>query len=206
MTTDVRLHGGGAPKLAALAATLLCALLLAPAVARAQASGAQKEEAGAPKEETVDTVLTAAGALAVVRDPPEDGLSLELRLGGKKVADVDGAMSAGFRAHFRGLAGGEVIVMAVSDGGSGCPAQFRVVRIVEEARASMTEEFGDCSDSPDITLRQLPAEEIQFRFPGYYRLMDAQEPGFRKPPPTTWVYRKGVLRELKPAAKGRGKD
>jgi hypothetical protein len=28
--------------------------------------------------------------------------------------------------------------------------------------------------------------------------------GFRKPPPTTWVYRKGVLRELKPAAKKKG--
>ena len=93
--------------------------------------------------------------------------------------------------------------MWASDGGSGCPAQFRILRIVEGARVSLTDEFGDCSDSPDITLESLPEERILLRFPGYYRLGQLEEPGFRKPPPTTWVYRKGVLRELKPAARKR---
>jgi hypothetical protein len=196
-TNDERLPGGGALRLAALAA-LLCALVLAPGRAGAQTA------AGASKEETVDTVLTAAGTLAIVRDGPEEGLTLELRLDGKKVTVIDGTMYAGFVAHFRGLDDGEVVVMRVSDGGSGCPAVFRLVRVVDEARVSMTEEFGDCSDSPDITLKQLPGQELHFRFPGYYRLSASEEPGFRKPPPTTWVYKKGVLRELKPAAKRRG--
>ena len=193
---DDRLHGVGASKLAALA-ILLCAALLAPAGADAQA------KADASKEETVDTVLTAAGTLSIVRAGPEEGLRLELRLNGKRVEVVDGAMYAGFTAHFRAMESGEVIVMRVGDGGSGCPAQFRLVRIVDEARVSMTDEFGDCSDSPDITLKPLAGEELQFRFPGYYRLMDSEQPGFRKPPPTTWVYKKGVLRELRPAAKKR---
>ena len=188
---------GGAPRLAALAA-LLCVSLLAPAGVGAQSA------AGVPKEETVDSVLTAAGTLSIVRAGPEDGLTLELRLNGKKVSDVDGTMYAGFKAHFRGLDSGEVVVMWASDGGSGCPAQFRLVRIIEEARVSLTDEFGDCSDSPNITLESLPEERILLRFPGYYRLSQQEEPGFRKPPPTTWVYKKGVLTELKPAGKKRG--
>jgi hypothetical protein len=149
-------------------------------------------------------LLTAAGTLSIVRAGPEDGLRLELRLNGKKVADVDGTAYAGFKAHFRELDSGEVVVMWASDGGSGCPAQFRLVRIVDEARVSLTDEFGDCSDSPNITLELLPEERILLRFPGYYRLSAQEEPGFRKPPPTTWVYSKGVLRELKPAAKRKG--
>jgi hypothetical protein len=185
---------GGAFGACALAVLLCAAATLAPSVARAQA---------ASKEELVDSVLTKAGTLSIVRDGPEDGLTLTLRLDGKKVSVVGGTMYAGFKAHFRGLDGGEVVVMWASDGGSGCPAQFRIVRIVEEARVSMSEEFGDCSDSPDITLESLPEERILLRFPGYYRLSAQDEPGFRKPPPTTWVYRKGVLRELKPAARKR---
>ncbi|HEX8116969.1 MAG TPA: hypothetical protein VF521_06840 [Pyrinomonadaceae bacterium] len=173
------------------AAAVLCLLLLAPAVARQ----------GGVKEETVDTVQTRAGVLTLVRTNPDAGMELELRLNGRKVLDVDGALYGGFKAYFRGMDAGEVVVMWTSDGGSGCPAQFRLVHATEEGKVTLTEEFGDCSDSPDITLKQLPAEEIQLRFPGYYRLSQESEPGFRRPPPTTWVYRKGVLRELKPVRK-----
>lgn len=194
MTTAVTTDGKRATRGGALALLLCAAAVLAPPDARSQA---------ASKEELVDSVLTKAGTLSIVRAAPEDGLTLELRLDGKKVALVDGTMYAGFKAHFRGLDGGEVVVMWASDGGSGCPAVFRIVRIVDEARASMSEEFGDCSDSPNITLESLPEERILLRFPGYYRLSQQDEPGFRKPPPTTWVYRKGVLRELKPAARKR---
>lgn len=193
VTTDVkRTTRGGALGRCALALLLCASAMLAPSAARAQT---------ASKEELVDSVLTRAGTLTIVRAAPEEGLTLELRLNGKKVDVVDGTMHAGFRAHFRWFGDGEILVLAGSDGGTGCPAMFRIVRIVEEARVSMTEEFGDCSDSPNITLESLPEERLLLRFPGYYRLRpEGEEPGFRKPPPTTWVYRKGVLKELKPAA------
>jgi hypothetical protein len=110
-------------------------------------------------------------------------------------------MYAGFKAHFREMESGEVVVMWSSEGGSACPAQFRLIRVMGEGKVSVTDEFGDCSDSPNITLELLPEEQILIRFPGYYRLSQQEEPGFRKPPPTTWVYKKGVLRELKPAAR-----
>jgi hypothetical protein len=100
---------------------------------------------------------------------------------------------------------GEVVVAAVYSGGTACPAQFIVVRIVENG-AQVTDEFGDCSDSPTITLKQLPEEEITFGFPGYYQLWQEREPGFVRPPPTAYVYKNGVLKELKAApAKRRGK-
>ncbi|HEX8558618.1 MAG TPA: hypothetical protein VF668_10965 [Pyrinomonadaceae bacterium] len=203
-TTDEKTSAArGLPLSGARRALALLLCLSCPPLALAQA-GAEAARRPQRPEETVDSVLTAAGALAIVRPEPDGGMEMELRLNGRKVADVDGALYAGFKAHFRGMDSGEVVVMRVSDGGSGCPAQFRLVRVVDESRVTLTEEFGDCSDSPDITLRQLPEEELLFRFPGFYRLIDGEQPGFRKPPPTTWVYRKGALRELKPAAKRRG--
>ena len=177
-------------------ALILCvvALLWPAAAARAQAVS---------KEEAVDSVQTAAGTLTLVRDGEPVDLQMELRLDGKKVADVE-SMYAGFKAHFRELEGGEVVVMWASEGGSACPAQFRLIRVEGPGKVGVTDEFGDCSDSPNITLELLPEERILLRFPGYYRLSAQEEPGFRKPPPTTWVYKKGVLRELKPAAKRKG--
>src|ERR1044072_419858 len=128
---------------------------------------------------------------------------MELRLNGRKVADVE-AMYAGFKAYFRELEFGEVVVMWASEGGSARPAPVRVIRLRGEGKVAVTEEFGDCGDSPTITLQLIPEEEITFRFQGYYRLAQESEPGFRKPPPSTWVYRKGVLRELKPATRKKG--
>ena len=200
MTEQNRPGLRGAP--AAAAALVLCALALlaaAPAPARAQAA--------APKGETIDSVLTGAGTLALVRLGEPVDIQMELRLDGKKVADLAGNMYAGFKVHFRELTGGEVVVMSSSEGGSACPAQFRLIRVEGAGKVSVTDEFGDCSDSPNITLQLLPDEQILLRFPGYYRLSEEQEPGFRRPPPTTYVYKQGVLRQLKepkPAPKKRG--
>ena len=179
------------PRLRAAAAVLLLSLLCAPAGARQ-----------GQKEETVDSLATKAGTLALVRTGEPVDLQMELRLNGRKVLDAE-AMYAGFKAHFREMETGEVVVMWASEGGSACPAQFRLIRVLGEGKVSVTEEFGDCGDSPTVTLQLIPEEEITLRFQGYYRLSQESEPGFRKPPATTWAYKKGVLRELKPAAKKR---
>ena len=186
----------------AAAAALLLLTLHAPA--RAQTVRKQENVQLAVKEQTLDSLATKAGALSIVRLGEETDLRMELRLNRKTVQDLSGNMYAGFRAHFRNLEVGEAVVMSLGSGGSGCPEMFQLVRVEESGRVSLTEEFGDCSDSPTITLQLLPDEQISLRFPGYYRLSQQEEPGFRKPPPTTWVYRKGVLRELKPAAKKKG--
>ncbi|HEX6622256.1 MAG TPA: hypothetical protein VF064_00995 [Pyrinomonadaceae bacterium] len=195
MTNDGRRKVEGAGS-AALALACCALFALAAADARAQPSG--------QAEATVDSLLTKAGPLSLVRVGEESDLKMELRLGGKKLGVLE-VMYASFVAHFRELTtDGEVVVMSVSEGGTACPAQFQIIRVEGAGKASVTDEFGDCSDSPTIILEQLPREQITLRFPGYYRLAEAREPGFRKPPPTTWLYSKGVLQVKAPAPSRRG--
>ena len=183
-----------------LACALAFVCALSPSAPRANGEGAP-----ARQEEVKESVLTGAGPLDIVHTGGEDELKWELRLGKKKLQDMEDASFAHFVAHFMQLNMGEVVVVATYSGGTACPAQFQVVRIVEGG-ARVSEEFGDCSDSPTITLKQLPDEEILFGFPGYYQLWQEREPGFVKPPPTTYVYKNGALKELKAApAKRRGK-
>jgi hypothetical protein len=168
---------------------LACALvLLAPSATGSRAASRE--------DKVEESVMTGAGSLDIVRSGGEDELNWELRLGKKSVLGIEGASFVHFVAHFMQLNMGEVVVVSVNSGGAACPAQFRVVRIVERG-AEVSDEFGDCADSPTITLKQLPEEEITFGFPGYYQLWQEREPGFVRPPPTTYVYKKGVLRELK---------
>jgi hypothetical protein len=172
---------------AAAVAALLLLTLHAPG--RAQTGGGDGE-----------TLPTKSGVLGLVRVGDEADLKWELRLGKRAVLQTEGESFVHFEAFFPNLSEGEVAVVSFNSGGNGCPAQFRLVRVVSADKVEVSDEFGDCADSPDITLKQLPEEEIQLRFPGYYQLWQSREPGFRRPPPTTWVYKKGVLRELKPAA------
>jgi len=183
---------------------MLCALALL--FACAPRAFAQKPQLP-PQETTVESLLTNAGTLSVVRIGEDTDLKMELRLKGRKVYDIEGNMSAGFVAQFRTYASGEIVVMTVSEGGTACPAQFQIIHVEDAGKVSVTEEFGDCGDSPTISLQLIPEEQVTLRFQGYYRLSEEQEPGFQKPPPTTWVYKKGVLRQLNaaPPPKRRGK-
>jgi hypothetical protein len=177
---------------------LACALVLLALCATGSSAFAREDK-------VEESVLTGAGSLDIVRVGGEDDLNWELRLGRKTLQSMEGASFVHFVAHFMQLNMGEVVVVSVNSGGTACPAQFQVVRIVENG-AQVSEEFGDCSDSPTITLKQLPEEEITFGFPGYYQLWQSREPGFVKPAPTNYVYKKGVLKELKAAnTKRRGK-
>jgi len=175
------------------AAVFVALFLTLHAAARAQTGGGDGE-----------TLTTKSGVLGIHRVGGEDDLKWELRLGPKTVLQTEGESFVNFAAFFPNLSQGEVAIVSFNSGGNACPAQFRVVRVVSAERVEVSEEFGDCSDSPTITLKQLPEEELTIGFPGYYQLWQSREPGFRRPPPTTWVYKKGVLRELKPATKRRG--
>ena len=194
-----------APRCSNVRRLAACSLLLLTLCAGAAA--AQGNKPPLPKqEETIESLLTNAGTLAIVRIGEDTDMQMELRLKGKKVYAIEESMSAGFVAQFRTYASGELIVMSVSEGGTACPAQFQIIHVEDAGKVSVTKEFGDCGDSPTITLQLLPDEQVTLRFQGYYHLSEAEEPGFKPPPPTTWVYKKGVLSELKAAPpKRRGK-
>jgi hypothetical protein len=194
-----------APRVSSARALAGCAfllLMLCADVAIAQGNNS----ALAPKETTIDSLLTNSGTLSIVRLGEDTDMQMELRLKGKKVYAIEESMNAGFVAQFRTYSTGEVIVMSVNEGGSACPAQFQIIRVEDAGKVSVTKEFGDCGDSPAITLELIPDEQVTLRFQGYYRLSEAEEPGFKPPPPSTWVYKRGVLSELKAAPpKRRGK-
>jgi hypothetical protein len=193
-----------APNLRTNAKLCACVAALLALCMNARAQGGAKP-ALPQGSEAVDSVLTKAGQLSIVRVGDPTDMKFELRLKGRKVFDITEVMEASFVAQFRTYNSGELVVMYTSEGGSACPAQFRVVRVEDGGRVSVTDEFGDCGDSPTITLQRLPEDELTFRFQGYYQLNQEQEPGFKKPPPSTWVYKKGVLRQLNAAPARRGK-
>jgi hypothetical protein len=194
-----------------LCACLFALVAFAAVSARAQGGKPSLPKSGKPllpkSEEKLDSVLTNAGELSIVRIGEDVDMDMELRLKGRKVYHIEGNMNASFIAQFRTYASGDVVVMSASEGGSACPAQFQIIRVEAEGKVSVTDEFGDCGDSPTISLQLLPDEQVTLRFQGYYRLSEEQEPGFQKPPPTTYVYKQGVLKELKAASppKRRGK-
>jgi hypothetical protein len=202
MTTETTADGEAqAARRHARVASARVGVLLLLALACASGGAAFPRAAQLGRDESL---TTKAGVLSIVRTGGEDSLDWELRFAGKSVLRMEGAAFVHFEAHFPNLSMGEVVVVSVSSGGNGCPAQFRVVRVVSDNKVEVSDEFGDCSDSPNITLRQLPEEELSFGFPGFYQLWQSREPGFRKPAPTTYVYRNGALKELKPAARKRG--
>ena len=176
-------------KRSALLAATAALLLLFDVQARAQAGHGDGE-----------TLPTKVGVLGIHRVGDESDLKWELRLGRRTILEIEGPSFVHFEAFFPNLSEGQVALVSFNSGGNACPAQFRLVRVVSGDKVDVSDEFGDCSDSPTVTLRQLPEEEIAVGFPGYYQLWQSREPGFRRPPPTNWVYKKGVLRELKPAA------
>lgn len=194
-----------APRLSnalALAGCVLLLLLLCADAATAQGANLTRPL----KEETIDSLLTSAGTISIVRLGEQTDMRMELRLNGKKVYAIEESMNAGFVAQFRTYSSGELIVMSVNEGGSACPAQFQIIRVEDAGKVSVTKEFGDCGDSPAITLEMIPDEQVTLRFQGYYRLSQAGERGFKPPPPSAWLYKNGVLTELKTAPpKRRGK-
>lgn len=102
--------------------------------------------------------------------------------------------NARLHAYFSSSEIGEVAVLSVSEGGNACPAMFRIAYPDASGKYVLTQEFGDCSDIPTIIFEE---KQVTLKFPGYAPLSAMSEPHFRPPPPTTYVFSKGRLRQLK---------
>jgi len=108
--------------------------------------------------------------------------------------------NASLHAYFNSSEIGEVAVLSVLSGGSACPAMFRIAYPGSLGKYVLTKEFGDCSDIPTIIFEE---KQVTFKFPGYAPLSAQSEPNFRAPPPTTFVFSRGRLREIKTQNKRR---
>lgn len=92
---------------------------------------------------------------------------------------------------------GSIALLRVMSGGSGCPAYFRVVELLDDGRSVITEEFGTCTEWPDAVWFDAGGA-MRMRFVDFPSPAVRSEPGFREDPPTTWVYRTGGrLEEMK---------
>jgi len=138
----------------------------------------------------------AAQNLEVGEAQADDGPYHVLKLDGREVYRTNEVSALSIHTTFHVLG----VALIEETGGSACPAQYRLFNL---QTAKLTEEFGSCSDLPQITQQN---EKLTFTFPGYYHHMAAREPGFKPPPPATWVYQKGVIRQVKttPSRRGRG--
>ncbi|MBC8135047.1 MAG: hypothetical protein H8F28_04065 [Fibrella sp.] len=161
---------------------------------------ALSRQSGAAKTQSVSTV---GGVLSITQSGPAglaaDGQVYTVRLDGETIATHKDVASVRLYSYNSRYEMGDTVVLSVAMGGNACPALFRVVHVKSATKYYITEEFGDCSEEPTVRAER---ERLEVVFPGYYRLSQLQEPGFRKPSPTTFVYRDaGKITELRPAKK-----
>ena len=168
-------------KLSRLSAALLFMLMCLTAVTAQE-----------PDRQAFDTL---AGKLEIVRTGDESEPTDEIRLNGKMIFKADPLYSLSVHTHFLSLDGvAEAFLIFEASGGNGCPGEFFLLTIASSKKATISEGFGDCSDTPTVT--QKP-DSLTFTFPGFYTNAAASEPGFRPPPPSTWIYKGGVLKQVK---------
>jgi hypothetical protein len=106
--------------------------------------------------------------------------------------------NARLHAYFSSSEIGDVAVVSISGEGNACPAMFRVVYPGPSGGYLLTKEFGDCSDIPTVIFEE---KQITVKFPGYAPLHAQSEPNFKPPPPTTYLFSNGRLREIRAAKK-----
>ncbi|MDQ2920193.1 MAG: hypothetical protein M3R52_01055 [Acidobacteriota bacterium] len=109
-------------------------------------------------------------------------------------AVIQGTENASLHAYFSSSEIGDVAVLSVYGEGNACPAMFRIAHADSSGKYVVTKEFGDCSDIPTIIFEE---KQVTLKFPGYASPTAMSEPHFRPPPPTTYVFSQGKLREVK---------
>ena len=115
-------------------------------------------------------------------------------------ATIRGTENASLHAYFSSSEIGDVAVLSVFGEGNVCFVMFRIAYPDSSGKYVVTKEFGDCSDIPTIIFEE---KQVTLKFPGYAPLSAQSEPNFRSPPPTTYVFSNGKLREIKTQNKRR---
>ncbi|MBC8142427.1 MAG: hypothetical protein H7Y38_13415 [Armatimonadetes bacterium] len=145
------------------------------------------------KSVVLQTVSTIGGDLTIrhsgKRGSDFTGQVWSVFLGKKRIGIIKEVMDVHVYSYNSQYAFGDTVVLSTAQGGNACPALFRVVHIKEDGKVTLTEEFGDCSDIPTV---MADGKGLRMTFPGFYPNYRAQEPGFKPPPPVTYVYQGGA--------------
>lgn len=175
---------GRAYKRAAVAFSF--AVLLCAGSARAQTSDSA--------EEVVETARTPAGELILARRREGEAVTILVKLYGRVVAEKEASKEgdAYSTASVYGLypkSSPKFAVITLSTGSLVCGAKFTVVDWSRKEAARVSEDFGNCSDSPRAVYR---GETLTLTFPA--------GPGKHDPgahyvgPGQVWTYTNGRLR------------
>lgn len=116
-------------------------------------------DAGSPAQAPVSSqagaaeasVRTVAGDLVAAAKASGGSLSL-LKLAGRVVFDASDSMISVEKSFT--LEGKTVVLLSISDGGTACPAVYRILSIAPDGRTFTSDEFGTCSDTPKVTAGQ----------------------------------------------------
>lgn len=142
---------------------------------QATAQGRWEEVPGLDDDEKIKSRF---GTLRIVKtdDRVVSGSSI-VELNGKKLITLEEPIAA-FHKLYQ-LQNSDEILLMQSGGGTMCPAFFRFISVKSDGKASVTKEFGNCSD---IVFSKRTGERISLRFPG-------------DPSATMVVYENGRIRE-----------
>jgi len=94
----------------------------------------------------LEEIKTAHGLLEIsVVESSEGRKTFKLLLAGKLVAEERGLYSVSIAAaHPRDNP--RMVLLLLGSGGTGCPAQFKVLEVMPGGEARLSEKFGNCSD------------------------------------------------------------
>lgn len=157
-------------------------------------AGAARAQTNDPREEVIETARTPAGELTLARRRDGEAVTILVKLHGRVVAEKEASREgdAYTAASVYGLypkASPRFAVIALSTGSIVCGAKFAVVDWSGKEAASVSEDFGNCSDSPRAVYR---GDTLTLTFPAGPAKRD---PGARYVGPgQVWTYANGRLR------------
>jgi hypothetical protein len=93
------------------------------------------------------TIKTIGGNLALKEIGKDDG-KYDLIINGKRVTTIE-ERNVSFEYKFS-LAGTDVILISLSSGGNGCPANYRFATVTQGGKVAVSDEFGNCNDDPQV--------------------------------------------------------
>lgn len=122
-----------------------------PNIATAPSANSTQAQANSQATAATDGVQTVAGNLvAVVKE--NGGSPSILKLSGRVV--FDGSDSAIKIEKTFAIEGKTLVLLSISDGGTACPAIYRILSIAPDSRIFTSDEFGTCSDLPKTSAGQ----------------------------------------------------
>lgn len=134
---------------------LLAYLLVGAALAGGSATNLSRASGGVHS----DTLETIAGSLSIMR--VTDGEQFVVQLGDRLVARFDDYFAVSI-SNSRSTPDAQFVLIELTTGGNACPSTYRALEIKSNGEATLSDEFGNCSDLPSTSLRD---GALQVRFP-----------------------------------------